>query len=512
VSGAVRKIAAAARTSAERGTRAFRKASRLHFVGIGGSGMSGIAEVLINMGFAVTGSDLRMTAVTERLVQLGGRVQVGHRPENVHGADVVVVSSAVRADNVEAAEARLLGIPVIPRAEMLAELMRMKYGVAVAGSHGKTTTTSMVAHVLAESGFDPTIVIGGRLGSLGGGARLGFGDLMVAEADESDGSFLHLNPTIAVVTNIDAEHLDHYGSMEALRDAFADFLNKVPFYGVGVVCLDDAEIQGLMPRLSRKLRTYGVSAQADLTASGIEVKGFDSRYEAALKGERLGEIRLAVPGRHSIHNSLAALAVALEFDVAFEEAAERLASFHGADRRFQLKGTIDGDVMIVDDYGHHPTEIRATLAAAREGWGRRTVVVFQPHRYSRVRALTQEFARSFYEADVLIVTPIYAAGEDPVPGVASSLLFEAIRSHGHRDVTLVESLEEAEVAARSAIRPGDMVITLGAGDVGRIGERLLANSLPAGEGSERPETAPRAVGGAGASVKERPGRSGPKKR
>ncbi len=477
MSAAVRKVPPAeARLSGGRGAKAFRKASHLHFVGIGGAGMSGIAEVLINMGFQVTGSDLKRTPVTERLIHLGGRVEVGHRPENARGADVVVVSSAVRPENVEVAEARRLGIPVIPRAEMLAELMRMKYGVAVAGSHGKTTTTSMVAHVLAESGFDPTVVIGGRLGSLGGSARLGGGDLMVAEADESDGSFLHLNPTIAVVTNIDAEHLDHYGAMDPLRNAFADFLNNVPFYGLGVVCLDDEEIQGLMPRLSRKLITYGVSAQADLIAAAIRVEGFTSRYEASLRGRRLGDVTLSVPGRHSIHNSLAALAVALEFDVGFGEAAERLASFQGADRRFQLRGRLPGDVMVVDDYAHHPTEIRATLSAAREGWGRRTVVVFQPHRYTRVRALAHEFARSFYEADVLLVTPIYPAGEDPIAGVTASLLYEGIRSHGHRDVALVENLEEAERAVRAVVKPGDMVFTLGAGDVNKICDRLLSRN------------------------------------
>jgi UDP-N-acetylmuramate--alanine ligase len=454
--------------------------------------MSGIAEVLINMGFRVTGSDLRTTAATERLVKLGGRVAEGHRPENVDGADVVVVSSAVRADNVEVAEARRRGIPVIPRAEMLAELMRMKYGVAVAGSHGKTTTTSMVAHVLAESGFDPTVVIGGRLGSLGGGARLGRGDLMVAEADESDGSFLHLNPTIAVVTNMDAEHLDHYGGMDALRDAFADFLNKVPFYGLGVVCLDDPEVQALMPRLTRKLLTYGVSAQADLVASGIHLAAGTSRYEAALRGRRLGEVALGVPGRHSVHNSLAALAVALEFDVPFEEAAGRLGSFRGADRRFQIRGTLPGDVMVVDDYGHHPTEIRATLAAAREGWGRRTVVVFQPHRYTRVRALAEEFARSFYEADVVIVTPIYPAGEDPIPGVTAELLHAGILAHGHRDAILVGGLEEAASAAAGRIRPGDMLLTLGAGDVHKVCDRLLEAERPRGRAPEARAGAPAA--------------------
>jgi UDP-N-acetylmuramate--alanine ligase len=446
--------------------------------------MSGIAEVLLNMGFQVTGSDLKRSPVTERLASLGGKIAPGHRAENVHGADVVVVSSAVRPDNVEVAEARLRNIPVIPRAEMLAELMRMKYGVAVAGSHGKTSTTSMIAHLLAESGFDPTIVIGGRLGSLGGGARLGSGDLMVAEADESDGSFLHLNPTLAVVTNIDAEHLEHYGGMEWLRDAFAEFLNKVPFYGLGVVCLDDPEIQGLMPRLTRKLLTYGATAQADLVASEIEPMEFGSRFQVSLRGRLLGEARLLVPGRHSVRNALAALAVAMEFDVPFEEAAERLGAFAGADRRFQLRGRMKGDVLVVDDYGHHPTEIRATLAAAREGWNRRTIAVFQPHRYTRVRALEEEFARSFYEADVVIVTPIYAAGEEPIEGVSAERLFEGIRRHGHRDVRLAGDLEAAEKLVRSLAREGDLVVTLGAGDVNRICERLTSGAGETAEGAK----------------------------
>jgi UDP-N-acetylmuramate--alanine ligase len=455
----------------------------VHFVGIGGTGMSGIAEVLINMGFRITGSDLKTTSVTEKLVRLGGRVARGHRARNVRGTDVVVVSSAVRADNVEAVEAHRLGIPVIPRAEMLAELMRMKYGVAVAGSHGKTNTTSMAAHVLAESDFDPTVVVGGRVGSLGGSARLGQGDLMVAEADESDGSFLHLSPTIAVVTNVDLEHLDHYGSMDRLRDAFVDFLNKVPFYGLGVICLDDEEIQGLIPRLHRKLVTYGVSAQADLVASEIRLEGFSSRYAAVLRGERLGEVSLAVPGRHSVYNSLAVLAVALEFDVPFQDAAARLATFGGADRRFQLRGTLPGDIIVVDDYAHHPTEIRATLEAARDGWSRRVVAVFQPHRYSRVQALSEEFARSFYDADVVVVTPLYAAGEDPISGIDAPFLFERIQSHGHRDVRLAGGLEEAAEIVRGVIEPGDLVMTLGAGDVHGVCDRLLGRrSRPSGAG------------------------------
>jgi UDP-N-acetylmuramate--alanine ligase len=435
--------------------------------------MCGIAEVLLNMGFTVTGSDLKATPVTERLIQLGGRITEGHRPGNVQGADVVVISSAVRPGNVEMREARRLSIPVIPRAEMLAELMRMKYGVAVGGSHGKTSTTAMVAHVLAESGFDPTVVIGGRLGSLGSSARLGQGELMVAEADESDGSFLHLSPTLAVVTNIDLEHLDHYGSMDRLRDAFADFLNKVPFYGSAVICLDDQEIQGLIPRLDRRLITYGLSAQADLAVSGIELKGFGCRYDVTWKGEHRSEVRLQVPGRHSVYNSLAAMAVALEFDVPFDEAAAHLATFKGVDRRFQLRGTLPGDILVVDDYAHHPTEIRATLSAAREGWGRRTVVVFQPHRYSRVQVLLEEFARSFYEADTVVVTPLYRAGEDPIPGVDAQALVERIRNHGHHDVRIAGSLDDALKIVRGLVNEGDMVLTLGAGDVGRLCDALL---------------------------------------
>jgi UDP-N-acetylmuramate--alanine ligase len=392
----------------------FRKAQHIHFVGVGGSGMSGIAEVLLNLSFTVSGSDLAQTPVTGRLATLGAKIFHGHAAENIVGADVVVISSAVSAGNPEVAEARRRGVPVIPRAEMLSELMRMKYGVAIAGSHGKTSTTSMVAQVLSGAGLDPTIVIGGRLNILDSSAKLGTGDLMVAEADESDGSFLRLAPTIAVVTNIDAEHLNHYGSMEALVDAFTGFLNKVPFYGMGIVCLDDPQIQAIMPRLTRTLMTYGLASQADLVGTSLELKEFSSRFEVTFRGRWLGDVRLRVPGRHSIYNALAAIGVGLEFDLKFSDIAGHLADFSGADRRFQHRGTA-GDIMVIDDYGHHPTEIRATLDAAREGWKRRTVVVFQPHRYSRVQSLLEEFARSFYQADVLVVTEIYRAGEEPIP-------------------------------------------------------------------------------------------------
>ena len=455
-----------------------KKVRQVHFVGIGGIGMSGIAEVLLNLGYRVTGSDLAASPVTRRLEELGGTVTVGHSPRNVEGADVVVVSSAVKADNVEVAEARRRQIPVIPRAEMLSELMRMKYGVAIAGSHGKTSTTSMVAQVLSGSGLDPTIVIGGRLGILGSNAKLGKGDLLVAEADESDGSFLHLSPTIAVVTNIDAEHLDHYGSLPRLRDAFVDFLNKVPFYGTGIVCLDDPSVQAILPRLERRVVTYGLEGSPDLRAERVEFKEFESRFQVLQRGESLGSISLRVPGLHNVRNALAAVGVGLELDLPFAWIASHLAQFRGADRRFQLKGSV-GDVLVVDDYGHHPAEIRATLLAARRGWERRLVVVFQPHRFSRVAALREEFARSFGDADVLAVTDIYPAGEAPLPGVDADSLAQAIRGAGHGDVTLVRDLKDVPAFLSERTRPGDLVITMGAGSVWRAGEEFLRQKGPA---------------------------------
>ncbi len=449
-----------------------RKTRRIHFVGIGGIGMSGIAEVLVNLGYQVTGSDLEEGATVRRLRAMGATVARGHRAEGVGDADVVVVSSAVRPDNPEVLEARRRQIPVIPRAEMLAELMRIKYGIAIAGSHGKTTTTSMVAQVLAGAGLDPTIIIGGRLGVIDSNAKLGRGDLLVAEADESDGSFLRLTPTIAVVTNIDAEHLEHYGTLPRLQDSFADFLNKVPFYGVGIVCLDDPRVQEILPRLSRRVVTYGFSAQADLSATDVELSGFKAAYTVLLQGKRLGRVTLRVPGRHSIQNSLAAIAVGLDLEVPFESIAAELSRFSGADRRFQLKGEASG-VMIIDDYGHHPSEILATLSAAKKGFGRRTVVVFQPHRYTRVKALLGEFARAFYDADVLAVCDIYPAGEPPIPGVTAEGVAQAIKEHGHKDVTLVKDLREVPAWLRQRVRDGDMVITMGAGSVYKAGDELL---------------------------------------
>ncbi len=453
----------------------FRKAQHIHFVGIGGSGMSGIAEVLLNLNFAVSGSDLARSPATQRLESLGAKVFAGHASTHVTGADVVVVSSAVREDNPEVVEARRLKIPVIPRAEMLSELMRMKYGVAIAGSHGKTSTTAMVAQVLSGAGLDPTIVIGGRLNTLGSGARMGKGDLMVAEADESDGSFLKLNPTIAVVTNVDTEHLGHYGGMERLKDAFVAYLNQVPFYGMGIVCLDDPNIQSILPRLTRTVLTYGLASQADLVGTNVSLAEFAARFEVIFKGRWLGDVRLRVPGRHSVYNAMAAVAVGLEFDLRFTDIVEHLAQFSGADRRFQLKGTVR-DIMVVDDYGHHPTEIRATLAAAKEGWKRRTVVVFQPHRYTRVSELLEEFARSFYQADVLIVTEIYRAGEEPLEGISGEALEKAIQAHGHRDSAFVKDLASVVPMLKERTRAGDMLITLGAGDVWKVGEQFLKDA------------------------------------
>ena len=450
----------------------FRKIQRIHFVGIGGIGMSGIAEVLLNLGYKVSGSDLKAGPTTQRLEKLGGKVSIGHAAENVADADVVVVSSAVRPDNVEGVEAKKRQIPVIPRAEMLAELMRLKYGVAVAGSHGKTTTTSMIATVLGHAGYDPTVVIGGRLNAIGSNARLGKGDFLVAEADESDGSFLKLSPTIAVITNIDREHLDHYADLAEIQEAFVTFANKVPFYGAAVLCLEDPHVQAIIPRIERRIVAYGLSSQADLAASDVQFENFGSSYTLRRYGESLGTIRLQVPGLHSILNSIAAAAAAFELDISFAKVSQALAAFQNADRRFQIKGEKRG-VLVVDDYGHHPTEILATLGAARRSTDRRIVVVFQPHRYTRTLALEEEFTRAFNHAAVLVLLPIYAAGEHPLPGVTAERLAAQINKFGHRDVNYAESFEEAQRILEEKLREGDLLITLGAGDVWKIGDEFL---------------------------------------
>src|SRR5262245_23101333 len=416
----------------------FKRYQQLHFVGIGGSGMSGIAEILLNLGYRVTGSDQRRNEAIERLERLGAKVHIGHEVGHVEGAHVIVYSSAVSRDNIEVQVARQRGIPVIPRAEMLAELMRLKYGIAVAGTHGKTTTTSMIGAVLAEGRLDPTIVVGGRITSLGSNARLGQGEYLVAEADESDGSFLKLAPTIAVVTTVDAEHLDHYGTLDAIRDAFVTFVNKVPFYGAAVLCLDQPNIQLLIPRIDKRIVTYGLESGADLVARRLHLSGLTSRFEVFQRGTSLGECTLQVPGRHNVLNALAAIGVALDLEIPFLTIQKALTGFAGVQRRFQVCGQA-GRIIVVDDYGHHPVEIRATLAAAKAGFDRRVVVVFQPHRYTRTLHLREEFITAFNQADAVVVMDIYAAGEAPIPGVDAADLAEAIRAHGHRDVTYLGS-------------------------------------------------------------------------
>jgi UDP-N-acetylmuramate--alanine ligase len=454
----------------------FRRIQHVHFVGIGGIGMSGIAEVLINLGFRVSGSDLKKSNVTDRLQEMGVEFTEGHAAENVGDAHVVVRSTAVREDNPEVLEATHRSIPVIPRAEMLAELMRLKpHTVAVAGSHGKTTTTSMVSTVLGYAGLDPTIVVGGVVGAFGSNAHLGTSDLMVVEADESDRSFLMLTPTIAVVTNIDREHMDYYHDMDDVRTCFTNFVNKVPFYGVSVLCLDDPNVQAIIPHVERRRMTYGLSAQADVSAHNIRYdQAFGSIFTVWRGMDALGDITLRVPGLHNVYNALAAIAVGFELDVPFVQIVDALGSFSGAGRRFQFKGEASG-VLVIDDYGHHPTEIRATLAAAKIGsGGRRIVVLFQPHRYTRTHDLMDEFARSFNNADTLFVTDIYAASEDPIEGVSADALTGAIKRFGHKDARYIGSLENAATTLRDHVQPGDLVITLGAGTVNRISDQLLA--------------------------------------
>ena len=452
----------------------FRRIQRVHFVGIGGIGMCGIAELLAGQGYRVTGSDLKEGPTVARLRSLGVAVSVGHASEHVGDADVVVYSSAVRPQNPELVEAERRKIPVIPRAEMLAELMRLKDGVAVGGSHGKTTTTSLIAHVLHVAGLDPTAVIGGRVLSTSErtGARLGAGSLLVAEADESDGSFLRLAPIIAVVTNIDPEHLDHYGSLEALHEAFAAFANRVPFWGLSVLCLDHPGVQALLPRMTRRTMTYGFSPQADLVASDLELDASGTSFAVRRRGEPLGRARVPLAGEHNVQNALATLAVALELDVSFDVATAALATFPGIERRFEHKGDARG-VRVVDDYGHHPAEIRATLAAARQVHAGRVVVVFQPHRYSRTQLLFEDFVTAFHQADLLVLTEIYAAGEDKIPGVESARLADAIRAHGQRDVRFVADLDAVPAALVPDLEAGDLVITLGAGNISALGPKLL---------------------------------------
>jgi UDP-N-acetylmuramate--alanine ligase len=453
----------------------FRHVKNIHFIGIGGIGMSGIAEVLCNLDFSITGSDAKKSKNTDRLEKAGAIVYEGHAAENVGAAQVVVYSSAVKEDNPEIVIAKQKGIPIIPRAEMLAELMTLKpYSVAVAGTHGKTTTTSMVATVLGYAGVDPTTVVGGVVEMLGSNARLGDSDWFVTEADESDRSFLMLNPTLAVVTNIDKEHMESYKGMDDVVQCFTDFVNKVPFYGADIICLDDPNVQLIIPRIKRRRVTYGMTAQADVSAHNIKYNdAFGSTFTVWRSAEVLGEINLPVPGQHNVYNALAATAVALELDIPFEKIAAAFAGFRNANRRFQFKGEANG-ITVVDDYGHHPTEILATLSAAKNGsGGRRTVVVFQPHRYTRTQELMNEFALSFNNADLLFVTDIYAASEQPIEGVTAEILTENIRKYGHKNAVYTGEIESAAEKVIENLQSGDLVITLGAGSITRLSDEIL---------------------------------------
>jgi len=449
----------------------------VHFIGVGGIGMSGLAEILRTMDFDVSGSDMKASDTTRRLETLGVRVQIGHEAENVHGADVVVHSSAIAGNNPELARARALEIPAVSRGEMLAELMRTKYCVTIAGSHGKTTTTSLVATVLRHAGLDPTVAVGGKVNALGSNARLGAGDLFVAEADESDGSFLRLSPTVAIVTNIDAEHLDHYGTHEKVKDAFVQFANQVPFYGLCVMCIDHPHVQAILPRVQRRHVTYGTSRQADYRASAVRFEGLETYFTATRKNEPLGEFMVRMPGAHNVQNALAVIAAADELEVPLNVVREAMAQFHGVQRRFTILGQPKlggGDVMIVDDYGHHPAEIEATLGAAQKSFDRRVVVAFQPHRYTRTAALFDDFTRAFNGADVLLVTDVYPAGEKPIEGASGEALAAAIHAHGHHAVRYVRGREHVKDALREIVEPGDLVIALGAGDINASARELLA--------------------------------------
>jgi UDP-N-acetylmuramate--alanine ligase len=451
----------------------FFKPQHLHFIGIGGIGMSGIAEVLLNLGYQISGSDIKLSATTERLTRLGAQVYEGHAAANVGTAKAVVVSSAIDPQNPELLEARRLKIPVIPRGELLAELMRLKYGIAIAGSHGKTTTTSMTATVLNTAGLDPTVVVGGKTASMGGSnARVGQSDFLVVESDESDGSFLKLSPILAVVTNIDREHLDHYATIDEIRVAFLEFIQKVPFYGAAILCLDDENIQQLLPLVNRRTITYGQSSQAALEIVDADCGAFESRFTVRGRRQDLGRFHLRVPGLHNVLNATAAIAVGLELEVPIDTIRQAIAAYTGVDRRFQTRGQARG-VTVIDDYGHHPTEIRATLAAAKLCNFGRVLAVFQPHRYTRTQHLLDEFAKSFHQADLVFVLDIYAASEAPIAGITAEVLAQRIRDCGHRSVEYTGGIEQTADAVVRKSRERDLVLTLGAGNVWQVGERVL---------------------------------------
>jgi len=451
----------------------YQKKYHIYFVGIGGIGMSGIAELLLNQGYKVSGSDVKLTDITTRLETLGGKIYEGHQEYHIAGVDVVVTSSAVSHNNSEVVAARRESIPVIPRAEMLAELMRLKYSIAIAGAHGKTSTTSMVSSVLGEGGLDPTVVIGGKLKSINTNAVLGQGEYIVAEADESDGSFLKFSPTIAVVTNIDREHLDFYKDLEHIKHVFLDFIDRVPFYGLAVLCLDNEPIQDLIPRVKKRFVTYGLNTQADLQARHVIFDGPKSKFFVFYHGEKLGDLTLNLPGNHNVNNALASIAVGLELGVPYPVIKGALEKIEGVQRRLELKGEKNG-ILVMDDYGHHPTEIMATLFAIRKSWPeKRLIVVFQPHRYTRTRDLYYEFTRSFYQSDVLVVLPIYAAGEKKIINVNARNLHQRIIDHGHKNAVFAEGKEAAASYLKDVLRSGDILLTLGAGDVWEVGIDVL---------------------------------------
>ena len=461
----------------------YKRSYHIHFVGIGGIGMSGIAELLLNLGHQVSGSDIQETEITRRLETLGATISYSHKPQQVAGADAVVVSSAIDSDNPEVAAANMdYHIPVIRRAEMLAELMRLKYAILVAGAHGKTTTTSMVGTVMAEGGLDPTVVIGGRLNAWGTNAKLGQGDFVVAEADESDGTFLLYSPTISLVTNIDTEHLDFYKDLDEIKETFLEFINQVPFYGLNILCLEDENIQSLLPRIKKRMVTYGFSAQADFQARDLAFDGLNVSYRAFYCGQELGKVTLPIPGQHNALNSLAAVAVGHELEIPFSAICRGLQEMTGVQRRFQIKGEVNG-VTVIDDYGHHPTEIKAVLKTMASSFpGRRRFVLFQPHRYTRTQALFEDFTTAFYQSDVLIVTEIYAASEPVIPGVHAEKLTTAIQKHGHGNVRYIPDHLALVPSLVEEVREGDVVLTLGAGNIWQTGEELLKR-LQGKEGS-----------------------------
>lgn len=450
----------------------YHKLKHIHMIGIGGTGMNGIAEVLLNLSYRVSGSDIQENEATRRLVRLGANVHIGHKAEQIEGADVVVISSAITEENVEVEEARLQKIPVIPRAEMLAELMRMKHGIAVAGSHGKTSTTSMIAEVLEAGGFDPTIIVGGRLNTIGAHAKLGEGDFIVAEADESDRSFLYLSPFMAVLTNLDEEHLDQYKTLDEIKKTFIHFANKVPFFCPIILCLDDANLQSLMPELERRVLTYGFSTQADIYSREQTFDQFTSSSVLYYKNEKIGKLKLNVPGMHSIQNAMAAVAVGLDLDMSISTILEALEAYTGIGRRFELKQTVNS-IKIFEDYAHHPTEIIVTLEAAKRGWPHRTVVVFQPHRYSRLSFLMKEFATSFNQADVLFITEVYPAGEKPIAGVSGLVLFEETQQFGHKNIYFEPDLSKIPARVAQIAEPDDLIFILGAGSINKIIPELI---------------------------------------